>query len=198
MKPPNISGLRAGRSTIGAGRARVQTGTNMADVSSITSTISRPSQIEMACAVMAEALTFVHLSWRKNHRNHRLIFGHPSRIVRLDWRRSGGVFFPGQVFAYERWTKGRYGTSQWSLAVLQAVSGSGCISSWPGIRPGADILCSAHGPGPVRACLALIDEVRQSGDPAAISASDWRLIAARHAMRLPVRSAIERAVQRCA
>ena len=147
---------------------------------------------------MADRLTFVHLSWRKNHRNHRLIFGAPQRIIRLDWRRSGAVFSPGQVFAYERWTRGRYGTSHWSLAVLGAGDGSAWLSSWPGIRPGADILCSARGPGPVRALFALIDEIGRDGEPGAISAADWRLIGARHAMRLPVRSAIKRAVQRCA
>ena len=133
-----------------------------------------------------DALTTVSVSWRKNKRNHRLLFGTPQRWVRLDWRRRLAVFETGQIFGYERWATGRYGTVHWSVHVLQAGGAGEQLTAVTGVRPGARILLSGYGKD--RAMRAL-SELEKLGDPNVLESVDserWHVLGGKLAAGFPL------------
>ncbi|WP_339636732.1 DUF2840 domain-containing protein [uncultured Hyphomonas sp.] len=121
-------------------------------------------------------LTLVSVSWRKNRRNHRVLFGAPRRWIRLDWRRRIAVFQPGDIFAYERWSGDRFGTQSWQVFVLQACTPGSGLQVLPGIKPGAEILVSAHGKPAAKRLLALLDRLECTRKLGHMSEHDWRQI----------------------
>jgi len=129
-------------------------------------------------------LTTASVSWRKNKRNHRLLFGTPRRWVRLDWRRRLAVFETGQVFGYERWAAGRYGTIQWSVHVLQAGGAGEQLTAVTGIRPGARILLSAYGKDRARRALSELEALRSAGALEEIETERWHVHGSRLAAGL--------------
>tara|TARA_R110002110_G_scaffold68080_4_gene184706 strand:- start:7476 stop:7913 length:438 start_codon:yes stop_codon:yes gene_type:complete len=145
---------------------------------------------------MSDELTLVSLSWRKRRRNHRLLFGTPCREVRLDWRRHLAVFEPGEIFAYERWEAGKYGTIHWSVHVLLASVSRSEISALQGVRPGAIILLSRSGKADCKALLGTFDVLRKRTNLTDIHANDWRQIGNRLAAGLDVKATLERMAER--
>lgn len=109
---------------------------------------------------MAETYTAVMLEWRKSVRNHRLLFGAPRRMARLDWRRRLAIFEQGDRFGYVRWSAARYGTVDWRVYILKAGGAGDTLCAVPGIRPGAHVLATAIGAGQVRKLLAAIDTLK--------------------------------------
>jgi hypothetical protein len=125
---------------------------------------------------MAEQNSYsaVLLHHRKNRINHRLLFGEPTRTIRLDWQRSLAVFQPDQVFGYIRWRGNKHGTQTWRLYVLQTVE-IGAMTSVPGVHPGAGILLEASGTVAVKAVFQVIDDHERAGLTAAhFSPCYWR------------------------
>lgn len=126
--------------------------------------------------VMAAATKYTAalLHHRKNRINHRLIFGKPVDLVRLDWQRSLAVFQPDQIFGYIRWRANKYGTQQWQVYVLQAVN-RGSITCVPGIYPGANSLVATTGKARVQRLLGMLDQQTSAGlDHHRISPAYWR------------------------
>lgn len=109
-------------------------------------------------------LTAVIVSYRKNRRNHRIVFGTPVTEIRRGWRRKIAVFAPGAVFAYERWRGDAYGTQDWRLFICEAKK-SGAVARIPGVLPGADILLAAKGKTRVKRVFAGMDAMRGAFGP---------------------------------
>lgn len=123
---------------------------------------------------MTARFTCVLISYRKNRRNHRLRFGLPERVVRLDWQRSLATFKPGQIFGYIRWTANQYGTQDWCLIIAQTTY-SGSISPAPGIRPGAHILLQTQGASATKTALNWLDVLEECvSDLSTMSPNFWR------------------------
>lgn len=119
-------------------------------------------------------LTAVIVSYRKNRKNHRIVFGEPQMEIRRGWRRKIAAFAPGAVFAYERWRGDRYGTQEWRLFICEAQAG-GAIAKIPGVLPGADVLVAAKGKTRVKRAFAAMDVIgRAFGPLETIPAWRWR------------------------
>lgn len=127
-------------------------------------------------AIMADNLTLVSIAWRKRRRNHRLLFGTPYRLIRLDWRRRLAAFNPGQTFGYERWQANRYGTQTWQIFVARTSATGERVSDIPGIRPGADLLFSAYGKTASKRALKLFDHLSETAALETLSECEWRQI----------------------
>ena len=121
-------------------------------------------------------LTTVSVSWRQKKRNHRLIFGCPAKWVRLDWRRRLAVFEAGQIFGYERWQRGPFGTKDWQVYVIRAGRVGEQISSIDGVRPGGGILFAALGKDRAKRALNTLSALSEKGSLSSISADYWRVL----------------------
>lgn len=131
-------------------------------------------------------LTTVAVSWRQKHRNHRLVFGAPARWVRLDWRRRLAVFRPGSVLGYERWRRGRFGTVDWQVFVIETGRACEPLAAIPGVKPGARILLAAQGKDRARRFLEELKRLQTPGAVEAIPALKWQVLGARFAAGLPL------------
>ncbi len=122
---------------------------------------------------MGDKYTLASIAWRKRQRNHRLLFGTPERLVRLNWQQRLAAFSPGQIFGYERWRANKYGTIEWQIFVLQAATNNRPVSRIPGIFPAATLLVSAHGKPNAKRMLAIFDELAASGKLEDLPAKFW-------------------------
>ena len=122
-------------------------------------------------------LTAVFCHYGKDRFNHRLRFGVPQALVKLDSYRKIAVFKPGAIFGYIRWMADEYGTQDWRFYILESQNG-GLIPPIPGVRPGAKILFSAQGKSRVQRCLSHIDHLEAMAKTGleSLPASYWRVI----------------------
>ena len=102
----------------------------------------------------------VQLHFVKGRINHRLRFGQPEGVIKLDKYRSLALMAEDTVFGYIRWRANEYGTQDWRVYVLKAQS-YGYICQTPGIRPAAKTLVSIHGKLAVKRCLNALDRVEE-------------------------------------
>ena len=116
-----------------------------------------------------------------------LRFGQPVREIVLDrWRRVA-VFESGAVCCRVKWLANDYGTALWQLMVLQAPVPFDGIQRVAGVVPGALILLRADGEQQVKAVLAVIDAIEQSGiHPCAVSETYWCMVGNRLAAHQPL------------
>lgn len=119
--------------------------------------------------------------------NVYLRFGRPAREIVLDrWRRVA-VFLPGAVCCRIKWLGNDFGTALWQLMVLQAPTPLNDTQRVSGVSPGARILLRADGEPRVKAVIASIDAIEQSGiDPCTVAPVYWRMAGNRLAARLPL------------
>lgn len=128
----------------------------------------------------------VSLAFVEHRVNVWLRFGRPAREIVLDrWRRVA-VFMPGAVCCRIKWIGNDFGTALWQLMVLQAPTPLDGMQRISGVSPGARILLRADGEARVKAVLAAIDAIEQSGiDPCTVTPAYWRMAGNRLAARLP-------------
>jgi len=121
-------------------------------------------------------LTLVAESYRKNRRNHRILFGSTVKKVRRGWRRKFAAFEPDQIFGYERWTGNKYGTQNWSILIGRTLQEpSEHVAE--GITPGVDILLHVKGKIQVLRTLAVLDIIRgSSSELDDITPARWRMM----------------------
>ena len=130
------------------------------------------------------SLTRVALATVGRHVRIRLRFGAPQRIVRLDAYRGLAIFLPGAVFCRVSWAANAYGTTAWSLMVMQSATPLDAIQRIAGVTPGARLLLRVDGKPNVKTVLALIDAIEADGiAPVAVSPAYWRTVANRLAAR---------------
>lgn len=99
------------------------------------------------------------LSYRKNRRNYRLLFGQPEREIRRGWQRKLAIFLPEQVLGYERWEANSYGTQGWDITVCRTVK-SGSVTRISGILPGAKLLLKVQGTTKSKRFLECLDGIK--------------------------------------
>ena len=129
----------------------------------------------------------VSLAFVEQRVNVWLRFGKPVRETILNrWRRVA-VFEPGVVCCRVKWIANDYGTALWQLMVLQAPIPFEGAQRVAGVVPGARILVRAEGELQVKAVLAVIDAIEQSGiDPCTAAVTYWRTVGNRLAARQPL------------
>ena len=134
-------------------------------------------------------LTAVLCHYGKDRFNHRLRFGVPQALVKLDSYRRLAVFEPGKTFGYIRWRADEYGTQDWRFYILMSQS-DGLLPSIPGVRPGAQILFSTYGKSRVQRSLAHIDHIETLTKDGleSLPASYWVLIQAALIKDAPLRN----------
>ncbi|MCF6275923.1 MAG: DUF2840 domain-containing protein [Robiginitomaculum sp.] len=106
--------------------------------------------------------------------NHRLRFGVPQKVTKLDNYRSVVAFKPGNIFGYIRWQRNEYGTTLWKLVIAKTVR-QGRIQKFAGILPGAEILVNISGVNAVKQALTRLDYwEKQAGDLTMVPETRWR------------------------
>ncbi len=124
---------------------------------------------------MSAPLTRVRLLHRPKTGDDWLRFGRPVHTLDQDRRTAQALFAPRAVFGLVHWRAGDYGTVDWRLMVLRAVAPGEAATTLDGVDPGAEVLLSARGEGPVRRAFALIDAIEaQDLDPAEAPAAYWQ------------------------
>jgi hypothetical protein len=145
-------------------------------------TVARPPAIAVAAPstrtdLAADALTHVELTWRAKRIEHRIRFGHPVAIVRLDRHRRRVSFAPGSIFAIIRWAANDFGTVLSRADILRAVGTGECCTTVPLVQPGAAILLAISSWPKVERVLHAIDGVEALGvDPADAAPDHWQHI----------------------
>jgi len=121
---------------------------------------------------MTGALIQLHLV--KGIINHRLRFGEPSDVLRLDKYRSIATMPVGSIFGYIRWKANEFGTIDWRVYVLKAQH-SGFLSEIKGVTPAVKILVGAQGKLAAKRCLKALDtlEAQASGKLETVPESYW-------------------------
>lgn len=120
--------------------------------------------------------TSVEIRWRKKRINHRLLFGQPDRLIRLDWQRRLAIFRPGKLVGYERWTGTKYGTKAWQIFVFRTVSAQSALSHIPGVIPGGMCLLKTSTIGQTKSVSSLMRDRDNLSKLGTISDGAWRLI----------------------
>ena len=110
-------------------------------------------------AMTARHCTAVVLSYRKNRKNYRLLFGHPQQEIRRSWHRKLAIFEPGELFAYERWEANSYGTQRWQIMVCRTAQ-NGSVTKIPGVYPGAKLLLRVNGKTKSKRFLSCLDGLK--------------------------------------
>ena len=107
--------------------------------------------------------TLVQIHFVRGLINHRLRFGQPASVTKLDKYRSVAIMPIGSIFGYIRWKANEYGTIDWRVYVLKAQD-TGYISEVLGVSPAVKILVSAQGKPAVKRCLKALDNLeKQAG-----------------------------------
>jgi len=129
---------------------------------------------EVRCRRMPE-LTLICQHFVPDVCNHRLRFGVPQKVTRLDNFRSVAAFKPKSIFGYIRWQCNDYGTTFWQLVIAKTVR-QGRIQKATGILPGAQILVNVSGVNAVKQALKRLDywEMQASGNLSNIPETRWR------------------------
>ena len=105
-------------------------------------------------------LTQVQLHFVRNRINHRIRFGQPHEIIKLDKYRKVALFEPEKTFGYIRWRSNEHGTIDWRLYVLKTTS-KGHLSCIPGIAPAVKMLLSVTGKAAMKCALPIIDSLEK-------------------------------------
>ena len=103
-------------------------------------------------------LTQVQCHFVQDKINHRLRFGKPCEIIKLDKYRRLALFEPYITFGYIRWRANKYGTQDWRVYVLKT-GVDGLMTEVPGIAPAVKILVSISGYDRVKRTLPLLDRL---------------------------------------
>lgn len=133
--------------------------------------------------------TVVELTWRENHVEHRIRFGHAVEDQRLDRHRRVVVFAPGSIFAFVRWAGNEHGTIISRIDIVRAVAAGEPFQTLPFVRPGGEILLRITGWPKVETVLKAVDAMEALGiDPADVAPDHWRHVANRIAVNEPFRA----------
>lgn len=105
-------------------------------------------------------ITQVQIHFVKGLINHRLRFGQPTKVIKLDRYRRLATFPMHEIFGYIRWRANEYGTQDWRVYILKTQP-NGLVSQVPGILPAVKILVSAEGAASVKRALKAIDQCEE-------------------------------------
>lgn len=126
---------------------------------------------------MSHELTRVELVSVQQRINVYLRFGEPALLQQVNANCRYAFFAPESVFGRVWWERNRYGTTRWTIVVLQAGTTRQHVQSVVGVMPGAVILLRMSGAQSVRKVLRLIQTIESRGiAPARVSPSYWRTV----------------------
>lgn len=106
-------------------------------------------------------LSYVQCHFVKGKINHRLRFGVPINLIRLDKYRQIAVFKREQTVGYIRWRANEYGTQDWRLYIFET-SGAGLKTAIPGVSPAIKLCCIINGPKAMKQALKALDRIETS------------------------------------
>ncbi len=104
----------------------------------MTSTTTTP-------APLSHFLTQVESVYIQDRLNYRLLFGHPVRVIENEFvygerTRKTSYFQPGEIFGIDLWQRNDYGTSAWTVYVLQAAEPGEDAMPVPQVKPAVKVL----------------------------------------------------------
>lgn len=140
-----------------------------------------------------EQLTQVEELYLEGEKNYRLLFGNPirSETVELKFKkvtRKIHYFRAGDIFAVDLWDRNSYGTTKWSVYVIQAAYPGEIAIPIPQVSPAARVLLVAEGQKYARVAVRLLKEIENRTDPtrlppARFLLTDFRMKASNAAQR---------------
>ena len=132
-------------------------------------------------------LTLIQCHFVRCHLNHRIRFGTPDRLIKLDKYRKLACFEDGRILGYIRWRANEYGTQDWRFYILKT-QGAGILTRVAGVSPAVKLLAFYNGPQLVKRALKAFDrvEAETAGNLNCLSESYWMTfqndLGARHNM----------------
>ena len=122
-------------------------------------------------------LTQVQIHFVKDIINHRLLFGQPNEMIKLDRFRRLVVFKPDQIFGYIRWRANQYGTVEWKLYVLKTGE-AGQMTQVSGISPAVKILVSVSGRERMKRALPIMDRIKANAKDGLLGVPEsyWKVV----------------------
>ena len=103
-------------------------------------------------------LTLIQCHFVRGMLNHRIRFGTPDKIIKLDKYRKLACYEKGRILGYIRWRANEFGTQDWRFYILKTES-SGVLTRVPGVSPAVKLLAFFNGPQSVKRALKAFDKV---------------------------------------
>jgi len=128
----------------------------------------------MDAATNLDPITRLSLSQAGMRGNDRLLFGRPTKSIRVTEKREELHFKPLQIFGFVRWRGDQYGTQTWSVIVAQAGRPGERLTRIPGVSPGACLLLHAFGKTRSKRALRVIDMLSEAYVLHEIAPGYWR------------------------
>jgi len=136
---------------------------------------------------MTRELTGVHLIRVPHRVNIRLRFGTPARVVTISRQTQLALFAPTSRLCRVLWTGNAYGTTRWTLSILECQAPGAIVQTVRGVTPGASLLLHAKGARQVGVVEQLIRTIEATGvDPATVTAAYWTTVQNRLCARTDV------------
>lgn len=128
----------------------------------------------------SQTFTRVEELYLEGQKNYRLLFGRPIKTATTEFKYQDITqrvlyFKPGDIFALDLWDRNEYGTTKWSVFVLQAALPGELAVRVPQVKPGAKILLQASGQKYAREALKLLKEIEDRTDPTTLHPSRFLL-----------------------
>ena len=106
--------------------------------------------------------------------NDRLLFGRPTKSLRVSEEQQELRFKPLQTFGFVRWRGDEFGTQTWRVVVAQAGCPDDRLTRIPGVNPGAHLLLHAFGKTKAKRALRVIDVLSEAHVLHEIAPTYWR------------------------
>ena len=106
--------------------------------------------------------------------NDRLLFGRPTKSLRVSEKQEELRFKPLQMFGFAHWRGDQYGTQTWRVVVAQAGCPGEQLTRIPGVNPGAHLLLHAFGKTRAKRALRVIDMLSEAHVLHEIAPAYWR------------------------
>lgn len=116
----------------------------------------------MGAEMNSEPITRLLLLQAGKRGNDRLLFGRPTKSLRVSEEREARRFKPLQIFGFVRWRGDQYGTQTWRVIVAQAGRPGELLTRVPGVNPGAHLLLHAFGKARAKRALRVIDMLSEA------------------------------------
>jgi len=104
------------------------------------------------------SLTLIQCHFVRDRLNHRIKFGTPDRLIKLDKYRKLACFEEGRILGYIRWRANEYGTQDWRFYILKTQC-AGVLTRVSGVSPAVKLLSFFNGPQSVKRALKAFDAV---------------------------------------
>ena len=105
-------------------------------------------------------LTLIQCHFVRGKLNHRIRFGMPDTLIKLDKYRKLACYEEGRILGYIRWRANEFGTQDWRFFIVKTQS-DGLLTRVSGISPAVKLLAFFNGPQSVKRALKAFDRVEK-------------------------------------